>query len=247
LLTPSIVIVGLLNILVIGLFYVFAFKRKVTFTTYADKVVFYSNLLLMLVSLHYLSAILLYISECIFNTVHFLPALLIPDLGALFFWALLIYVVKKILLRRAQVKGVMHASIIKSKSPTTSKVIGFALLPVIAVAIYFAYPSIALKFSSNLKIKYTCDGGSYTKEYAVDVEKREVVVISKVFDEKNVLFSSNIRKLSDCIVVNSKNWTCGGKYNFGGYDATDKSIDGVYGYIRRTGEEPNSCKAEQLN
>ena len=127
------------------------------------------------------------------------------------------------------------------------KVIGLALLPVIATAIYFVYPSIVLKFSSNLKIKYTCDGGSYTNEYVVDVEKREVVVISKVFDEKNVLFSSDIRKLSDCIVVNSKNWTCGGKYNFGEYDATYKSIDGVYGYIRRTGEKSGSCKSEQLN
>ena len=245
--TPSIVIVGLLNLLVIGLFFVFAFKRKVKFTTYADKVVFNSNMILMFISLHYLSAIVLYISECIFNSLPFLPALLIPDLGALFFWALLIYVVKKILLRKAESKISIPSSVITKKNPSNFKVAALALLPVIATAIYFVYPTIAPKFSSNLLIKYTCDDYHLLDEYSVNVERNEVVQIRKAYDEKNVPIFSDITKLNDCVIVNSKNWTCGGKFNYGGTDAKTKSIDGKYSYIPRSTAEPNSCKTEQLN
>ncbi len=245
--TPSIVIVGLLNILVIGLFFVFIFKRKVTLTTHTEKVVFNSNLILMLISLHYLSGLVLYICECIFNNLPFLPAFLIPDLSALFFWALLIFVVKKLLLRRAQSKISIPSAVIAKKSPSNLKVTVLALLPVIATAMYFAYPSIAPKFSSNLLIKITCDDYHLVDEYSVNVERNEVVQIRKGYDEKNVPIFSDITKLNDCVIVNSKNWTCGGKFNYGGTDAKTKSIDGIYSYIPRSTAEPNSCKTEQLN
>ncbi len=245
--TPSIVIVGLLNILVIGLFFVFVFKRKVKFTTYEDKVVFNTSLIFLLISLHYLSAILLYISESIFNNIPFLPALLIPDLGALLSWALLIYVVKKILLRRADSKISIPSAVIIKKNPTNFKVIGLTLLPVFAIAIYFAYPSIAPKFSSNLLIKYTCNDYHLIDEYSVNVERNEVVQIRRAYDEKNVQIFSDITKLNDCVIVNSKNWTCGGKFNYGGTDAKTKSVDGIYSYMPHSTAEPNTCKTEQLN
>lgn len=246
-LTSPIVIVGLLNILVIGLFYVFIFKRKVTLTSYADKVVFNSNLILMLISLHYLSAILLYAAESIFNSLPFQPALLLPDLGALLFWTLLIYVVKKILLRRAFVKNNPDSPVAIRNDTTNFKVITIALLPVIAIAIYFSYPSISTKFTGNIRSKFTCGEQYLLDEFVVNVERNEVVRIRKAFDEKNVLFHSDITKLDDCVIVNSKNWTCGGKYNFGGKDATYQSIDGKFGYIARSSDKPNSCKTEQLN
>jgi hypothetical protein len=249
LLTPSIFIVGLLNLLVIGLFYVFAFKRKVKFTTYSDKVVFNSNLFLMFISLHYLSAILLYISECIFNSLPFLPALLIPDLGALFFWALLIYVVKKMMLRRAIVKINVDSPLVTHKESTNFKVVALTLMPVIALAGYFLYPIIAAKLSSNIKIKTSCDEIYSIDEYSVNTERGEVIRIQKVFDEKKELAASRIDKLTDCTIVNTKNWACGGKNFYGSTGAIEKVIDGKFEYIPRSTEDKKliPCKIEQLN
>ena len=247
--TPSIVIVGLLNILVIGLFFVFIFKRKFTLTTYTEKVVFNSNLILMLISLHYLSGVVLYICECIFNNLPFLPAFLIPDLGALFFWALLIYVVKKILLRRAIVKINVDSPVVTHKESTNFKVIALTLMPVIALAGYFLYPIVAAKISSNLKIKTSCDEIYSIDEYSVNTERGEVVRIQKVYDEKKELASSRIDKLKDCTIVNTKNWACGGKNFYGRTGAIEKVIDGKFEYIPRSTEEKGliPCKIEQLN
>lgn len=245
--TPSIVIVGLLNILVIGLFFVFIFKRKFTLTTYTEKVVFNSNLILMLISLHYLSGVVLYICECIFNNLPFLPAFLIPDLGALFFWILLIYVVKKVLLRRAESKASIQSSVITQKSRTNFKLIALALLPFIALVGYFLYPSMSSKFSSNIKVKTSCDEIYSIDEYSVNVERVEVVRIQKVFDEKKELAASSIVMLKDCVVLNSRNWTCGGKKFYGNTDAIEKVIDGKFEFIPRSTAEPDKCKTEQLN
>jgi len=199
-------------------------------------------------TLHYLNLITPYLSESLlFHSLAFSPARIIPNLGALLFWTLLIYVVKKILLRKAESKIPIPSSVITEKSPSNFKVTALALLPVIATAIYFAYPSIAPKLSSNLLIKYTCDDYHLLDEYSVNVERNEVVQIRKAYDEKNVPIFSDITKLNDCVIVNSKNWTCGGKFNYGGTDAKTKSIDGKYTYIPRSTAEPDSCKTEQLN
>ena len=245
--TPSIVIVGLLNILVIGLFFVFIFKRKFTLTTYTEKVVFNSNLILMLISLHYLSGVVLYICECIFNNLPFLPAFLIPDLGALFFLVFVIYVVKKILLRRATIKINFASQDVIRKESANFKVIALALLPVIALLGYFLYPNIASKFSSNIKVKTSCDVAYSIDEYSVNIERGEVIRIQKTFNEKNELAASRIDKLNDCTVLNSKNWTCGGKYFYGNRGATEKVIDGKFEFIPRSTAEPDKCKTEQLN
>jgi hypothetical protein len=230
LLTPSIVIVGLLNILVIGLFFVFAFKRKVTLTTYADKVVFNSNLLLMLVSLHYLNAISLYISECLHNSLPLLPALLIPDLGAFLFWALLIYVVKKILLRRALVTIKVVSPVVIRKESTNFKLIAITLIPVIAFIGYFLYPSFSPKFSNKLNVQVNCEKFEGAIEFSVSKDRNEVAAIRKIYEHKNLIFS-DIVKLEDCVIVDSKNWACGGTpYSHGRISAKDSAIDGKYSY-----------------
>ena len=223
----------------------FAFKRKVTLTTYADKVVFNSNLLLMLVSLHYLSGVALYISECIFNNVPFLPAFLIPDLGALFFWALLIFVVKKLLLRKAQVTAALNSSVITQIKSNNFKLIVLTLLPVIALASYFLYPSIASKFSNKLQIKISCKDFYLTNVFSVHPDKSEVIAVRKYHSqENNELLQSDIHKFDECIVVDSKNWSCGDRRK----SSIFKSIDGIFAYEK--GFEPSlmdSCTYKQLN
>jgi len=244
----TLVIMGLTDILVLGVFFFYIFKRKISIATYVEKVHFYSNLILLLMTLHYLDLIIPYLSESLlFHSLAFSPAKIIPNLGALFFWTLLIYVVKKILLRKAESKIPIPSSVITKKSPSNFKVTALALLPVIATAIYFAYPSIAPKLSSNLLIKYTCDDYHLLDEYSVNVERNEVVQIRRAYDEKNVQIFSDITKLNDCVIVNSKNWTCGGKFNYGGTDAKTTSVDGIYSYMPRSTAEPNTCKTEQLN
>ncbi len=239
---------GLTNVFLIGMFFFYIFKRKLTATTYIEKVNFYSNLALLLASLHYLNLIIPYLSESLlFHSRSFSPAQIIPNLGALLFWALMIYVVKKILLRRAFVKIKSDSLLVIRNENNNFKLIAIALLPVIAIAIYFSYPSIATKFSSNIRTKFSCGEQYQLDEFVVNVERNEVVRIRKVFDEKNVLFHSDITKLDDCTIVNSKNWTCGGKYIYGGKSATYQSIDGKFGYIARSSDAPNSCKTEQLN
>ena len=244
----TLVIMGLTDILVLGVFFFYIFKRKISIATYVEKVHFYSNLILLLMTLHYLNLITPYLSESLlFHSLAFSPARIIPNIGALFFWALMIYVVKKVLLRRADSKVSIPTSVITQKSPPNFKVIALALLPVIALVGYFLYPSMASKFSSNIKVKTSCDEIYSIDEYSVNTERSEVVRIQKVFDEKKELAASSIVMLKDCIVLNSKNWTCGGKYFYGNRDAIEKVIDGKFEHIPRSTAEPNSCKTEQLN
>jgi hypothetical protein len=169
--------------------------------------------------------------------------------GALLFWTLLIYVVKKVLLSRAESKISTQNSVITQKSPTNLKVIGLTLLPVFAIAIYFSYPIIAAKFSNSIKVKTSCGEIYSIDEYSVNTERAEVVRIQKVFDEKKELAASSIVMLKDCTVLNSKNWTCGGKYFYGNRDAIEKVIDGKFEYISRSTEDKRliPCKIEQLN
>jgi|UPI00048D2719 hypothetical protein len=246
----TLVIMGLTNILVVGLFFFYIFKRKISLATYVEKVHFYSNLILLLMTLHYLNLITPYLSESLlFHSLTFSPAILIPNVGALLFWTLLIYVVKKVLLSRAESKISTQNSVITQKSPTNLKVIGLTLLPVFAIAIYFSYPIIAAKFSNSIKVKTSCGEIYSIDEYSVNTERAEVVRIQKVFDEKKELAASSIVMLKDCTVLNSKNWTCGGKYFYGNRDAIEKVIDGKFEYISRSTEDKRliPCKIEQLN
>ncbi len=245
--TSSIVIVGLLNILVIGLFYVFIFKRKVTLTTYTDKVVFNSNLILMLISLHYLSAIVLYTSECIFNSLLFQSAILIPDLVALFFWILLIYVVKKLILHKVNSEVTIDKPSKSLKITTHFKLIALVLFSCIAIASLLAFPKIVGFFSGKLTVKESCEDLHLIQEFSVNVEKGEVIAVRKFFNKERLL-KSDIYKLNDCTVINQKNWSCGGAHSYGRTTSTQKSIDGVYEYVG--GSEDRGlipCKIEQLN
>lgn len=246
----TLAIMGLVDILAIGLFFFYIFKRKISIATYVEKVHFYSNLILLLMTLHYLNLITPYLSESLlFHSLAFSPARIIPNLGALLFWALMIYVVKKILLRRADSKVSIPTSVITQKSPPNFKVIALALLPVIALVGYFLYPSMESKFSSNIKVKTSCDEIYQIDEYSVNTERGEVVRIQKVYDEKKELASSRIDKLKDCTLVNTKNWACGGTNFYGSTGAIEKVIDGKFEYIPRSTEEKGliPCKIEQLN
>ena len=244
----TLVIMGLTDILVLGVFFFYIFKRKISIATYVEKVHFYSNLILLLMTLHYLNLITPYLSESLlFHSLAFSPARIIPNLGALLFWTLLIYAVKKILLRKAESKIPIPSSVVTQKSPTNFKLIALALLPFIALVGYFLYPSMSSKFSSNIKVKTSCDEIYSIDEYSVNVERVEVVRIQKVFDEKKELAASSIVMLKDCVVLNSRNWTCGGKNFYGNTDAIEKVIDGKFEFIPRSTAEPDKCKTEQLN
>lgn len=242
----TLVIMGLTNILVLGLFFFFIFKRKIAVTTYVEKVNFYSNLILLLMTLHYLNLITPYLSESLlFHSLTFLPAKIIPNLGALFFWVLLIYVVKKILLRRAQVTFVLNSSALTQIKSNNFKLIALTLLPVIALASYFLYPSIASKFSDKLKIKISCKDFYITNVFSVNSEKSEVIAVRKYYNQENdELVQSDIHKFDECIVVDSKNWSCGDRRK----SSIFKSIDGIFAYEK--GFEPSSmdsCTYKQLN
>ena len=237
---------GLTDILVIGMFFFYIFKRKISIATYVEKVHFYSNLTLLLMTLHYLDLIIPYLSESLlFHSLAFSPARIIPNLGALLFWTLAIYVVKKVLLRRNQTTVVIESSVTTQKISSSLKIISWALLPVIALAGYFLYPSIASKFSNKLQIKISCKDFYITNVFSVNPEKSEVIAVGKYHSQENdELLQSDIHKLDECIVVDSKNWSCGDRRK----SSIFKSIDGIFAYEK--GFEPSSmdsCTYKQLN
>lgn len=87
------------------------------------------------------------------------------------------------------------------------------------------------------------------------VEKDSVIQKEEYYDEKK-LKGGTIRRLDDCIVVDKKNWKCGGSRTYppkGGYiqDRKFQVVNGKYFYqemlISTYPEKPMFCKIEQVD